>query len=77
LIAFGKGAREMPFAHNTRRTAGMADFLCDPDVLSSQPLEWYLEEHSSRHFVGPYLLDTFDESGPNVSAIPFDTSQGI
>jgi hypothetical protein len=33
----------------------------DPDVLSSQPLEWYLEEstHSSRYFIGSYVLDNF------------------
>jgi hypothetical protein len=32
----------------------------DPDVLSSQPLEWYLEEstHSSRYFIGSYVLDS-------------------
>jgi len=31
----------------------------DPDVLSSQPLEWYLEEstHSSRYFIGFYMID--------------------
>jgi hypothetical protein len=42
----------------------------------SQPLEWQLEEctYSSRDFVGPYLLENFDESGPNVSAILFQTS---
>ena len=33
----------------------------DPDVLSSQLLDWYLEEstHSSRYFIGYYVLDNF------------------
>jgi hypothetical protein len=33
----------------------------DPDVLSSQLLDWYLEEstHSSRYFIGYCVLDNF------------------